>query len=81
MLKTQRQSVAILRFATGRSIRWCEEQIRQMPKVLDGSREKIRTADLNRAIAIANEPPPEPKSTIRPISARMIEKMQRMGAI
>lgn len=56
MLISQLKAIRLLKAKTGLSIASSTNIVRGLPKTPDGAREKINTADLERAIATVTRP-------------------------
>jgi hypothetical protein len=58
----------MIREATGLSLEACGQTVRDMPKVVDGKREKVHIHHVRRAISKANEVPNIQVSGVKRIS-------------
>ncbi len=67
-----------LRNEAGFSIALASEEVKKLKKVVDGKREKVRSADVNRIISDAMRPTPAPDAAfkIRPFQKRVIDQIR-----
>jgi hypothetical protein len=75
---SQKRAVKFLKTETGLSWDWARKQVQQLPKVPDGKRLKVRTADLRRIVLEANIAPIV-QITMRPFSKKQIDRVQKYG--
>lgn len=77
LLITQAKAMKRLRAETGRSLEWCQQKVKELATVPDGSRMKVRGSHLNALIQAeqSGEPIPAPAG-VRPISDRKAQKIK-----
>lgn len=77
LLITQAKAMKRLRAETGRSLEWCQQKVKELATVPDGSRMKIRGTHLTALIEQeqVGEPIPTPAG-VRPISDRKAQKIK-----
>lgn len=75
-LMTQACAIRRLRVSTGLSFQSCVNAVRDMPKVADGSRQKVSERNVAQAIEKALEVPMIQVNNVRPISARKAARIR-----
>jgi hypothetical protein len=85
MLISQKKAKLMLRREAGFSVALAGEKIQSLPKTVDGKREKVKQADVQRIIAEANKPsviiPSETARPVRPFRRDLREKIQKYGEL